>query len=67
MIQPDGQGGFIYQIEASALSAKDDAGLRRQKLAIIEPIAGASAILKYEPVKDKSGQVSGYKVWVEKE
>src|SRR5437870_11129419 len=34
VIQPDGHGGFIYQIEASALSAKDDGGLRRQMLAI---------------------------------
>lgn len=67
VIQPDGQGGFIYQIEASALSAKDDGGLRRQMLAIIEPIAGASAILKYEAVKDKSGHILNYKVWVEKE
>jgi hypothetical protein len=67
VIQPDDQGGFIYQIEASALSAKDDGGLRRQMLAIIEPIAGASAILKYETVKDKSGKIQSYKVWVEKE
>jgi len=36
-------------------------------LAIIEPIAGASAILKYETVKDKSGKIQSYKVWVEKE
>lgn len=67
VIEPDGKGGFIYQIEASALSAKDDGGLRRQMLAIIEPIAGASAILKYETVKDKSGHALTYKVWVEKE
>ena len=67
VIEPDGRGGFIYQIEASALSAKDDGGLRRQMLAIIEPIAGASAILKYETVKDKSGRALTYKVWVEKE
>ena len=67
MIEPDGKGGCIYQIEASALSAKDDGGLRRQMLAIIEPIAGASAILKYETVKDKSGHALTYKVWVEKE
>lgn len=67
VIQPDGRGGFIYQIEASALSAKDDAGLRDQMLRIIEPITGAAAISKYEAVKDGSGHVQSYKVWVEKE
>jgi len=35
--------------------------------AIIEPIAGASAILKYEAIKDKSDTLWTYKVWVEKE
>ena len=67
VIQPDGGGGFIYQIEASALSAGDESGLRRQMLAIIEPITGAAAISKYEAVKDKSGHVQSYKVWVQKE
>ena len=67
VIQPDGQGGFIYQIEASALSAADEGGLRRQMLAIIEPISGAAVISKYVAVKDQSGRALSYKVWVEKE
>jgi hypothetical protein len=67
VIQPDGRGGFVYQIEASELTAKNDAGLREQMLGIIEPITGAAAILKYEPVKDGSGHVQSYKVWVERE
>jgi hypothetical protein len=67
MIQPDGKGGFIYQIEASALPAKNETDLREQMLAIIEPITGAAAISKYEPVKDGAGRVQSYRVWVEKE
>jgi hypothetical protein len=67
MIQPDGKGGFIYQIESSALTAKNETDLREQMLAIIEPITGAAAISKYEPVKDGSGRVQSYRVWVEKE
>jgi hypothetical protein len=67
LIQPDGHGGFIYQIEGSALSGQTDSELRAQMLAIVEPIAGAAAISKYETVKDKSGRVLTYKVWVEKE
>jgi hypothetical protein len=67
MIQPDGKGGFIYQIESSALTAKNETDLREQMLAIIEPITGAAAISKYEAVKDGSGRVQSYRVWVEKE
>jgi hypothetical protein len=67
VIQPDGNGGFIYQIEASALTAKNEADLKEQMLAIIEPITGAAAISKYEPVKDGKGRVQSYRVWVEKE
>ena len=66
-IEPDGQGGFIYQIEASAISAKNDAGIREQLMQVIEPISGAVIITKYEPVHDRSGRLQSYKVWVEKE
>jgi len=67
VIQPDGNGGLIYQIEASALTAKNEADLKEQMLAIIEPITGAAAISKYEPVKDGKGRVQSYRVWVEKD
>ena len=67
VIQPDGKGGFIYQIDASVLTAKNDAALREQMLGIIEPITGAAAISNIEPVKDGKGHIQGYKVWVEKE
>jgi hypothetical protein len=67
VIQPDGKGGFIYQIEASALTAKNDTDLRKQMLEIIEPITGAAAISKYQAMKDGKGHVQSYRVWVEKE
>jgi len=67
VIQPDGKGGFVYQIDASVLSAKNDTALREEMLSIIEPITGAALISRYEPVKDGFGKVQSYKVWVEKE
>jgi hypothetical protein len=67
VIQPDGKGGFVYQIDASVLTAKSDAALREQMLGIIEPITGAAAISNIEPVKDGKGRIQSYKVWVEKE
>ncbi len=67
VVVPDNQGGFIYQIEASAISAKDEAAVRDQLLRIIEPISGEVSITKYEPVRDRSGRILHYKVWVQKE
>jgi|SRR5215467_5823291 len=64
---PDEHGGFIYQIPASAVNAGPGEDVTRQLVQIIEPIAGAVSIGKYETVKDTSGHVRGYKVWVEKE
>jgi hypothetical protein len=67
VIQPDGRGGFIYQIEASALEGASESDLRDKMLAIIEPITGAAAISKYQAIKDSAGRVQSYKVWVQKE
>ena len=67
VVEPDGQGGFIYQIEGAAVSAQDAASLNGQLLRVIEPIAGEVAIVKVEPVKDGRGRVQRYRVWVQKE
>ena len=66
LIQPDGKGGFIYLIDASAVS-QPGISLHDQLLQIVEPITGAAAISKVEAVKDGKGRLQSYKVWVEKE
>lgn len=67
MVSADGQGGLIYQVDAAAVSAKDDAALRTELLQIIEPISGGVNITKVETVRDGNGRALRYKVWVEKE
>jgi hypothetical protein len=64
---PDAQGGFIYQIQASAVNTAAGQDVRRQLEQIIEPISGAVSITRYETVKDPAGRPMSYKVWVEKE
>ncbi len=64
---PDEHGGFIYQIPASAVNASPGEDVGRQLTQIIEPIAGAVSISKYETVKDRFGRPMSYKVWIEKE
>jgi len=66
VVSPDGQGGFIYQIEGRAVDAKDDETIRSQLLSVIEPIAGEVTISNYEAVRDKSGKILVYKVWVQR-
>ena len=66
-VLPDTQGGFLYQIEGTAITAKEDAGVRDQLLSIIEPIAGgAVTITEYQAVKDSKGRILNYKVWVQR-
>ena len=63
---PDGQGGFICEIEAAAVQGKNDASIQGELLSIIEPISGEVTISKYEALRDKSGHVLRYKVWVQR-
>ena len=68
IVLPDTQGGFLYQIEGTAVTGKDEGTVRGQLTAIIEPIAGgAISIQKYETVRDYSGRILSYRVWVERE
>jgi hypothetical protein len=66
LVTSDGTGGLVYQIDASAVSAGDETAVRDQLLHIIEPISGEVAIVKYEGVSDRMGQVQGYRVWVKR-
>jgi hypothetical protein len=67
VVIPGEKGGFIYQIQASAVNAASGQDVRRQLEQIIEPISGAVSITNVETVKDAAGQPVSYKVWVEKE
>lgn len=66
-VLPDAHGGFLYQIEGTAITAKDDNGVRDQLSGIIEPIAGSAVnITRYETVRDGKGRILSYKVWIQR-
>jgi len=67
VVYPDGKGEFIYQVEARAVDANDDTGVRLALLRVIEPISGSVSISRYEAVHDQKGRVTAYKVWVQRE
>jgi hypothetical protein len=67
VVIPDVTGGFIYQIEGSAVRSKEEAAIRAELLRIIEPISGEVSITRYETIRDRSGRILGYRVWAKKE
>lgn len=66
LVTSDGQNGLIYQIDASGVQGKDDATVRAELLSIIEPVSGEVSISKYEVVRDRSGHILSYKVWIQR-
>jgi hypothetical protein len=66
VVTPDGQGGLLYEISASAIAAGDDRVVQDELLRVIEPISGAVAIVKVEGVPDHGGKVQTYRVWVKR-
>jgi hypothetical protein len=66
LVTLDGADGLVYQIEASAVAAGDDAAVRAQLMHIVEPISGDVALVKYEGVTDSKGRVREYRVWVKR-
>ena len=66
VVQPDGNNGFIYEVDASAVDGNTDDAIREDLLRVIEPIAGEVDIASYEPVRDSKGRVSMYRVRVER-
>jgi len=67
VVVPDAAGGFVYQIEGSAITGKEDAVIRAELLRIIEPISGEVTITRYETMRDRAGRILGYRVWAKKE
>jgi hypothetical protein len=75
LVTPDGKGGLLYEISASAVSNADgssadgsgsDTPVQDQLLRIIEPISGEVTIVKYEGVPNHDGKVQTYRVWVKR-
>jgi hypothetical protein len=66
VVTPDGQNGFIYQIDAAGVQGKDDDAIRAELLSIIEPVSGEVSISKYEVVRDRSGHILSYRVWIQR-
>ena len=67
VVAPAEGGEFVYQIDSSAVTSQDEAQIRAQLLRVIEPISGEATITRYEAVRDKSGRLIRYNVWVRRQ
>jgi|ERR1035437_6103255 hypothetical protein len=63
LVQPDGEHGFIYQLDASAIDATDDRGIRQELKRVIEPVSGSIVFDHYLKERNDSGH-EVYRVWV---
>ena len=66
VVLPDGQDGFIYEVDASAVGGQSNDAVREDLLRVIEPIAGEVNIASFDAVRDAKGHVITYKVRVQR-
>jgi hypothetical protein len=62
IVTPDGGGGFVYELSASAVPREESdkgAALKRS----LQPVAGNVEITRYEELRNGLGKVTGYRVW----
>ena len=62
MVKPEGNG-FVYTVDAAAVSPGSDAQVRDELLRVIEPVAGEIRIDRFEPVRDSKDKIIAYKIW----
>ena len=67
VVNPVGQGGLYFQVDAAAVSAAPGTDVDTALLRVIEPIAGEVRLLSYKPVTDPKGHVTAYLVRVERQ
>ena len=66
VVTPDGNHGFIYQVDAAEVDAQDMAMVRSNFQNVLRPVAGAVRIDRVEPVRDEAGRIVAYRAWVKK-
>ena len=62
VMQQEGDG-MLCTVDASAVSAGNDAQLRESLLRVIEPLSGEITIDRYAAVRDSNHNITAYKVW----
>ena len=64
VITPDGNRGFIYQVDASAVDAQDDDMVRVNVARMLRPITGPVRVERVQAIRDHVGHIVAYRAWV---
>jgi hypothetical protein len=67
VVSPDGQGGFFYQVNPSAVQSQPGLSVEDALLRVIEPVAGEIRLVDYKAVtdpSDPSGKIIYYRARV---
>jgi hypothetical protein len=66
LVTPDGNHGFVYQVEASQVDAQDEHMVRVNFARVLRQVTGPVVIDRVEPVRDQKGHIVAYRAWVRK-
>jgi hypothetical protein len=66
VVVSNGDGNFIYQVDASVVNDSSDQSIHDSLMQIIETIAGEVSIDHYVVERDRHNRPQSYKVWVRK-
>lgn len=66
LITPDGNKGYIYQVDAAQVDAQDLIMVKTNFLNLLRPLAGQVTIDRIEPVRDEVGHIVAYRAWVKR-
>ena len=65
VVRSDGTGAFVYEMSASGVASDSDTQQALKKA--LDQIAGNVEITRYEPLRDNSGKINGYRVWAHRQ
>jgi hypothetical protein len=64
VVTPDGSRGFVYQVDAAAVDAQDEAMVRQNFARLLRPITGPATVERVQPVRDQVGHIVAYRAWI---
>ena len=64
IVTADGNKGYVYQADASAVDAQDTAMVKANFARLLKPMLGQVSIARVEPVRDSVGHIVAYRAWI---
>jgi hypothetical protein len=66
VVTADGNKGYYYQADSSAVDAQDPSMVRSNFARLLQPMLGPVTITRIEPVRDAVGHIVAYRAWIKR-